>query len=129
MFFRSCDFIFNFFGLFSKSAPEYFVPSGNFVFNEILCSSNFFGRTIFTYSPRLCSRGSPGGCIFKNAHRLKRKWLKRALIFWVHFGIFSMMGKIFQKPLCWSFHFKIFEEVSNGANYNKTKLCSDKITF
>ena len=38
---------------------EYIGPSGHFVFYEIFCSSNFFGRT----SPRCCSRGSPGGWI------------------------------------------------------------------
>ena len=39
------------------------------------------------------------------------------------------MGQIFQKTLFWSFNFKIWEEVPNGAKNNKTKSCSDKITF
>ena len=45
------------FCIFLKNAPEYIDPSGHFVFDEILCSSNFLGQS----SPRCCSRGSPGG--------------------------------------------------------------------
>ena len=59
-FFCSCDLIFNFFFLqFFQKCTKYIDPSGCFVFYEILCSSNFLGRT----SPRCCSRGSPGGWI------------------------------------------------------------------
>ena len=43
----------------------------------------------------------------------------RAQIF--NFGFFSIMGKIHQKPLFWSFNFKTWEEVPNGANNNIDK--------
>ena len=42
----------------TKNAPEYIDPSGHF-FYEILCSSNFLGRT----SPRCCFRESLGDWI------------------------------------------------------------------
>ena len=40
-FFGSCYFNFNYFCSFLKNAPDFIDPSGNFVFHEIFCSTNF----------------------------------------------------------------------------------------
>ena len=65
--FWSHDLIFYFFQL-SKMRQIIWTHSSHFVFYEILCNSNFLGRT----SPRCCSRDSPDDWIKKNKTKKKK---------------------------------------------------------
>ena len=117
MFFCSCDFIFNFFAIFSKNSLQYIDPSGHFVFYEILCSSNFLGQM----SPWCCSRGSPGGWI-KISFFTKLVDIYHRKIHWKNYDdCFINEGDI-QRFELWKKKKKRNREVSKMFNFGNLKM-------